>query len=70
MSTQNQNVRPGTQNEVKAVFEITEGAGRKKTLMVRKDRVVIGSVESADVKLGGANVTGPGTLELDFSAQR
>lgn len=47
--------KKATQHEIKAVFEIT-GRGGKQTLMVRKDRVVIGSVESADVKISGANV--------------
>ena len=42
-------------DEVKAAFEITSGA-RKKTLLIHKDRVVIGSVESADVKLSGQGV--------------
>ncbi|MBS1958121.1 MAG: AgmX/PglI C-terminal domain-containing protein [Bdellovibrionales bacterium] len=42
-------------NELKAVFEIIQN-GRRRTLIVRKDRIVIGSVESADVRLTGAKI--------------
>ncbi|MBC7396921.1 MAG: AgmX/PglI C-terminal domain-containing protein [Bdellovibrionales bacterium] len=41
--------------ELKAVFEIEQN-GRKQTLIVKKDRMVIGTVESADVKLVGTTV--------------
>jgi hypothetical protein len=41
--------------DLKAVFEIDQG-GRKRTLIVRKDRLVMGSVESADVKLEGSKI--------------
>jgi outer membrane biosynthesis protein TonB len=40
---------------LKAVFEIDQ-SGKKQTLLVRKDRVVIGSVESADVRLAGSKI--------------
>ena len=41
--------------EIKASFEIDQ-KGAKQTLLVRKDRVVIGSVESADIKLKGSRI--------------
>lgn len=41
--------------ELKAQFEVSIG-GRKKTYLVHKPRVVVGSVESADVKISAAGV--------------
>lgn len=61
---------------LKAVFDIEQN-GRKQKLMVRKDRVVIGTVESADIKLTGTKVAPVhafielkyGTLEQDCRAR-
>ncbi len=54
---------------LKAVFEIEQN-GRKQTLMVRKDRVVIGTVESADVKLIGTKVAPVHAfIELKYGAK-
>jgi outer membrane biosynthesis protein TonB len=53
-----QNVLPNatqTANEIKAVFEVTQGENRQ-TYLTRKDRLVIGSVESADLKLSGSKI--------------
>jgi len=44
-----------TANEIKAVFELTQG-GKKQTFLTRKDRLVIGSVESADLKISGSKI--------------
>ncbi len=44
-----------TDLELRAVFEVEQG-GKSQTLYIRKDRIVIGSVESADIKLDGADI--------------
>ena len=42
-------------SEFKASFEVDQ-KGSKQTLLVRKDRIVIGSIESADIKLKGSRI--------------
>jgi outer membrane biosynthesis protein TonB len=55
-------------NEIKAVFEISQGADRQ-TFITHKDRIVIGSVESADLKLSGSKIAPiHAILELRFGA--
>ena len=50
------NQASATQNlELKAVFEVDQGKF-KQTFLIRKDRIVIGSVESADLKLRGSKI--------------
>lgn len=64
---QNQ-ITPQTQAEIKAFFEIRTG-NKKKTLMVRKDRLVVGSVESADIRLSGPQVAPiHAVIEIQFGA--
>ena len=56
-------------SSLKAVFEIDQN-GRKQKLMVRKDRVVIGTVESADIKLTGEKVAPVHAfIELKYGAK-
>jgi hypothetical protein len=43
-------------SSLRALFEVDQG-GRKQTLLIAKERVVFGSVESADVKLTGGAVS-------------
>lgn len=53
--------------EIKAAFEVDQ-KGVKQTLVVRKDRVVIGSVLSADIKLTGSRIAPiHAFVELTFS---
>jgi outer membrane biosynthesis protein TonB len=59
----------GKISPIRAVFEIDQG-GRKQTLMVQKERVVMGSVESADIRLQGSKIAPiHGFLELNFGAK-
>jgi hypothetical protein len=71
MATQEENTRKVEvdQNpELKAVFEIDQG-GRKQTLIVKKDRVVIGSVESADIRITSSKIAPiHAFLELHWAA--
>lgn len=65
------NVQRNTENQaahqIKAGFEITQ-QDEKKTMLIRKDRVVIGSVESADIKLAGGGVAPiHAVIELKFA---
>ena len=63
---QNAAVDPG--KEIKAIFEISQG-GQRQTFMIRKDRIVFGSVESADIKLTGSKVAPiHAVMELQFGA--
>ena len=41
--------------EIKSVFEVLQGT-RKRSYLIHKERVVIGSVESADIKLVGSKI--------------
>lgn len=56
-----------TTQELKAVFEVSV-PGHKQTFWVRKNRIVIGSVESADVKIEGSTSIAPihAVVELEF----
>ncbi len=54
-------------SQIKAGFEITQ-RDEKRMLLVRKDRVVVGSVESADLKLTGASIAPiHAVIELKFA---
>ena len=58
MATQHENTtqtNKAPNTELKAIFDV-DHAGKKKTIMVKKDRVVIGSVESADIRLEGSKI--------------
>ena len=55
-------------NELRAVFEVVTG-GQKQTFLIRKDRVIIGSVESVDLKLTGSKIAPiHAVMELKFGA--
>ena len=45
-----------TDQALKPCSKLSKG-GKKQTLIARKDRIVIGTVESADVKLTGTKVS-------------
>lgn len=52
----NTEIKSQTANALRASFEV-EQAGKKQNFLIAKDRVVFGSVESADVKLTGVSVS-------------
>lgn len=56
--------------EIKAAFEVSI-PGRKQTFWIRKDRVVVGSVESADLKISGSSQVAPihAVIELEFGSE-
>jgi TonB family protein len=61
MSDIEQNKSAGTSNDKRlkdwvAVFKMAEDGGREISLRLQKPRLVIGSVESADIRLGGDGV--------------
>jgi pSer/pThr/pTyr-binding forkhead associated (FHA) protein len=59
----------GRKDEIKASFELNVN-GAKSTVLIRKSRIVVGSVETADVKLNGVEGVAPihAVLELEFSS--
>ena len=60
---------PNSSSPIRAFFEIDQ-AGKRQSLYVGKDRVVIGSVESADIRLSGSKVSPiHAILEIDWSKE-
>jgi outer membrane biosynthesis protein TonB len=55
-------------SELKAVFEMSQG-GQTQTYLIHKDRVVFGSVESADIKIIGSQIAPiHAVMELNWGA--
>ena len=59
----------GQKNAIKAGFELNRN-GETSTILIRKSRVVVGSVETADLKLNSAEGVSPihAVIEIEFGA--